>query len=321
MNVVPLLRLTVSPEEEGTRIDIYLVKVGKLPSRAFAQKLLKREKVKIGPVALKPSYLVRAGDEIQIELEEAKPPTLEAEDLPLSILYEDTDLIVVNKPRGMVVHPAAGNPRGTLVNALLKHCRDLSGIGGVLRPGIVHRLDKDTSGALVVAKNDYTHLALSAQLKKREMFRVYIALVHGSLPALEGEINAPIGRHPVHRKKMAVVPKGRPATTRYRVLAELGPYTLVQAKLVTGRTHQIRVHFQYLGRPVAGDPVYGRAKEPFALDGQALHAALLGFKHPRTGEEMRFTAPLPPDLKAAITYCQERWGGGKSEIILDPFPD
>ncbi|HEY8392488.1 MAG TPA: RluA family pseudouridine synthase [Capillibacterium sp.] len=321
MSIVPYLRLTVSQEEDGIRIDTFLARFGKLPSRAFAQKLLKSGKVKIGPAALKPSYLVRAGDEIEVELEEAKPLAVEAEDLPLNILYEDQDLIVVNKPRGMVVHPAAGNPRGTLVNALLKHCQDLSGIGGVLRPGIVHRLDKDTSGALVVAKNDFTHLALAAQLKKRQMFRVYLALVHGALPAPEGEIDAPIGRHPVNRKKMAVVPQGRPAITRYRVLAELGPYTLVQAKLVTGRTHQIRVHFQYLGHPVAGDPVYGRGKEPFALEGQALHAAMLGFTHPRTGKAMRFAAPLPPDLAAAITYCQERWGGGKSEIRLDPFPD
>jgi 23S rRNA pseudouridine1911/1915/1917 synthase len=318
---VPLLRLTVDPEDEGIRIDTFLAQVGKLPSRTFVQKLLKKGKVKVGSVTIKPSYLVRAGDEIQVEIEEAKPLTLEAEDLPLAILYEDADLIVVNKPRGMVVHPAAGNPKGTLVNALLNHCRDLSGIGGVLRPGIVHRLDKDTSGAMVVAKNDFTHLALATQLKQRVIFRGYLALVHGSLPAPEGEIDAPIGRHPVHRKKMAVVPKGRPAQTCYRVLAELGPYTLVQAKLITGRTHQIRVHFQYLGHPVAGDPVYGRAKEPFALDGQALHATRLGFAHPRTGQKMSFTAPLPVDFAAAITYCQQRWGGRKSEINLDPFQD
>lgn len=321
MSMVPLLRFTVSPEEEGIRVDAFLAQVEPIPSRAFAQKLLKNGKVKVASLPVKPSYRLQAGDVIEVDWEEPQPLAVEAEDLPLTVLYEDGDLIVVNKPRGMVVHPAAGNPSGTLVNALLKHCQDLSGIGGVLRPGIVHRLDKDTTGALVVAKNDFTHLGLATQLKAGQMIRIYLALVHGTLATPEGEINAPIGRHPVYRKKMAVVPGGKPAHTSYRVLAVFGPYTLVWVRLHTGRTHQIRVHFQYIGHPVAGDPVYGRGKEPFMLDGQALHAAGLGFTHPRTGQEMRVAAPLPADLETAIRYCGERWGPKKNEIILDPFSD
>ena len=315
-----LQRFRINAENEGKRIDLFLAQIAKLPSRAFAQRLLKNGKVKVGHCAVKPNYLLRDGDEIEVQLEEPKPLKIKAEDLPLAILYEDADLIVINKPRGMVVHPAAGNFSGTLVNALLRHCHDLSGIGGVLRPGIVHRLDKDTSGALVVAKNDRTHLALSSQLKERRMIRIYVALVHGTLPAVEGEINAPIGRHPHQRKKMAVHGRGKPALTYYRVLASFGPYTLVQARLISGRTHQIRVHFKYIGHPVAGDPVYGQAKEPFALGGQALHAAVLGFIHPRSGKKMRLEAPLPTDLEAALAYCQRRWAAN-SEIALDLFQE
>jgi 23S rRNA pseudouridine1911/1915/1917 synthase len=317
---VVLQRFRINAENEGKRIDLFLAQIAKLPSRAFAQRLLKNGKVKVGHCAVKPSYLLRDGDEIEVQLEEPKPLKLKTEDLPLAILYEDADLIVINKPRGMVVHPAAGNFSGTLVNALLRHCHDLSGIGGVLRPGIVHRLDKDTSGALVVAKNDRTHLALSSQLKERRMIRIYVALVHGTLPALEGEINAPIGRHPRQRKEMAVHSQGKPALTYYRVLASFGPYTLVQARLSTGRTHQIRVHFKYIGHPVAGDPVYGQAKEPFTLGGQALHAAVLGFIHPCSGKTMRLVAPLPADLEVALAYCQCRWAPN-SQIALDLFQE
>ncbi|HBL35804.1 MAG TPA: RNA pseudouridine synthase [Firmicutes bacterium] len=314
-------RFKISAEDEGKRIDTFLAQMAELPSRAFAQKLLKNGKVKVDHCAVKPSYLLRDGDEIEVEVEEPKPLELKAEDLPLTILYEDADLIVVNKPRGMVVHPAAGNSSGTLVNALLKHCHDLSGIGGVMRPGIVHRLDKDTSGALVVAKNDRTHLALSNQLKARQMSRIYVALVHGTLPAMKGEINAPIGRHPRQRKQMAVHPQGKPALTYYRVLASFGPYTLAQARLMSGRTHQIRVHFKYIGHPVAGDPVYGQAKEPFGIGGQALHAAVLGFNHPRSGKDLRLVAPLPADLEAAIAYCRRRWAPENSENALDLFQE
>jgi len=279
-----------------------------LPSRTYAQKLLKKGKVAVNGQTVKASYLLQTGDLITLDFEEPKPPTVEAEDIPLDILYEDQDLVVVNKPRGLVVHPAPGNQQGTLVNALLNHCTDLSGIGGVIRPGIVHRLDKDTSGVLVVAKNDQAHLTLARQLKQRTMARIYLALAHGRLPAPEGTVSAPIGRHPVHRKKMAVRADGRPATTHYRVLEELGPYTFLQLKLDTGRTHQIRVHLQYIGHPVAGDQVYGRGTEPFAIDGQALHAAALRLLHPRTGQVMEFTAPLPADFQAALAYCREKWG-------------
>ena len=312
---MPLLRYTVKQEEEGLRIDLFLAQAPELPSRAFAQKLLKSGKVTVNTRPVKPSYLVQNGDLVRVDFEAPKPLAVKAEDIPLDILYEDQDLVVVNKPRGMVVHPAAGNQSGTLVNALLNYCTDLSGIGGVIRPGIVHRLDKDTSGALVVAKHDQSHLALAQQLKQRTMTRIYLALVHGHLPAIEGTINAPIGRHPVHRKKMAVIPQGRPAVTYYRLLEELGPYTLLQAKLTTGRTHQIRVHLQYIGHPVAGDEVYSRTKEPFTIKGQALHAAILRLIHPRTGKLMEFNAPLPPDFQAVIDYCRKRWG--KSRDLLD----
>ena len=308
MNVVPLLRFIVEPEDVGLRIDVFLTQVGKLPSRSFAQRLLKNGKVTVNSFVIKPSYQVQEGDRIEAEFEEPKPLEIEPEDLPLDILYEDKDLVVVNKPRGMVVHPAVGNSRGTLVNALLTHCNDLSGIGGIIRPGIVHRLDKDTSGALVVAKHDQSHLALAKQLKERTMTRIYIALAHGSLSLAEGTIDAPIGRDPIHRQKMAIIPKGRPAITYYRVIEELGPYTLLEAKLETGRTHQIRAHLQYLGHPVVGDHVYGRQKEPFTIKGQALHAAILGFIHPQTGRYMEFNAPLPADLQSVIDYCRKRWG-------------
>lgn len=305
---MPLLRCKVKPEEEGLRIDVFLAQAHDLPSRAFAQKLLKNEKVTVNAHFVKPSYLVQKGDLVTVDFEAPKPLAVKAEDIPLDILYEDQDLVVVNKPRGMVVHPAAGHHSGTLVNALLNYCTDLSGIGGVIRPGIVHRLDKDTSGVLVVAKHDRSHLALAQQLKKRTMTRIYLALTHGRMSAVEGTINAPIGRHPVHRKKMAVMTKGRPAVTYYRVLEELGLYTLLQAKLTTGRTHQIRVHLQYIGHPVAGDQVYGRPKEPFTIKGQALHAATLRLIHPRTGKQMEFNAPLPPDFQKVIDYCRKRWG-------------
>ncbi|NLW56717.1 MAG: RluA family pseudouridine synthase [Firmicutes bacterium] len=304
---MPLLRYTVNQEDEGLRIDIFLARTSELPSRTFVQKLLKNGRVTVNAQTVKPSYLLQKGDLVTVDFEEPKPPTVEAEDIPLDILYEDQDLVVVNKPRGMVVHPAPGNQRGTLVNALLNYCKDLSGIGGVIRPGIVHRLDKDTSGVLVVAKHDQSHLSLARQLKQRTMVRLYLALVHGRPSAVEGTISAPIGRHPVHRKRMAVSAEGRPATTYYRILEELGPYTLLQVQLSTGRTHQIRVHLQYLGHPVAGDQVYGRRTEPFTIEGQALHAATLRLLHPRTGQLMEFTAPLPSDFQRVLAYCRKKW--------------
>jgi len=224
---------------------------------------------------------------------EPRPVDVQAQDIPLDILYEDEDIIVINKPQGMVVHPAAGNYNSTLVNALLHHCRDLSGINGEMRPGIVHRIDKDTSGVLVVAKNDHSHVNLAQQIKDKTAVRKYIALVEGDIKEDAGTIDAPIGRHPVYRKKMAVVPGGRRAVTHFKVLERFGRYTLIEARLETGRTHQIRVHMAYIGHPVVGDPVYGYKRQSFNLNGQLLHAQCLGFKHPRTGRYMEFCAPLP----------------------------
>lgn len=228
------------------------------------------------------------------------------EEIPLDIVYEDADLVVVNKPRGMVVHPAAGNYRGTLVNALLNHCRDLSGINRALRPGIVHRLDKDTTGLLVVAKNDTAHLDLACQIKERRVKRQYLALVHGH-PPQEGTVDAPIGRHPVHRKKMAVEPRhGRPAVTHFRVLERYPGYALVEARLETGRTHQVRVHMAYIGHPLLGDPVYAPRRPRLGLAGQALHACTLGFRHPRTGEYLEFRAPLPRDFEEVLEHLRDK---------------
>src|SRR5690554_3874799 len=237
----------VKPEDEGERIDRLLSAMEWAPSRAYIQKLLKNGKVFVNGSPVKASYRPEAGEEILVEEEEPEPAGVEAQPLPLAILYEDEDLIVINKPRGMVVHPAPGNRENTLVNALLAHCRELSGVGGVARPGIVHRLDKDTSGVLVAAKNDFTHLALARQLKERTMTRKYLALVHGKISPAEGIVDAPIGRHPVKRKKMTVLPSGRRAVTRYRLLASAGSCTLLEVTLETGRTHQIRVHMQYIG--------------------------------------------------------------------------
>lgn len=300
-------RLKVEAGDEGERIDVFLARQEILPSRAFGQRLIKEKKVLVNSVPVKASYRVEAGDVIDVKYEEPKPLAVKPEPLPLEILYEDSDLIVVNKPRGMVVHPGAGNTEGTLVNALLAHCRDLSGIGGVLRPGIVHRLDKDTSGVLVVAKNDFAHLALAKQLKERSMTRKYLTLVRGRFPQPEGTINAPIGRDRVYRKRMSVLPGGRHAVTHYKVLEELGPYTFLEVRLETGRTHQIRVHMHYIGRPVVGDPVYGKGKDPFSLKGQALHAATLGFIHPRTFRYMEYTTPLPKEFQDVIDFCRKKW--------------
>src|SRR5690554_1106843 len=309
---MPRLNLTISGDDQGERIDHYLSRQGIFPSRAYLQKLIKAHQVRVNNTPVKASYKLADADEIQIEYEEPKPLKIKAEPLPLDILYEDEDLIVLNKPRGMVVHPAPGNYQGTMVNALLAHCDDLSGIGGVIRPGIVHRLDKDTSGVLVVAKNDRAHLSLAKQLKDHSMTRKYRALVHGRLKETTGRIEASIGRHPLQRKKMAVVAKGRRAVTHYRVLEELGPYTLLELRLETGRTHQIRVHMRHIGHPVAGDQVYGRGKEPFPLKGQALHAAVLGFYHPRTGDYLEFFSDPPTLIQQAIDYCRRRWGSSSA---------
>ncbi len=248
----------------------------------------------------KAGYKVKVNDRITITIPSPKISEVTAEDISLDVIYEDSDLIVVNKPRGMVVHPAAGNYSGTLVNALLAHCKDLSGIGGVERPGIVHRLDKETSGLIVAAKNDLAHNALAKQFKSREVKKEYIALVHGLIKEDEGVVEKKIGRHPKDRKKMAVVKGGRESVSAYNVLERFSNYTLVKVILKTGRTHQIRVHLSSIGHPLVGDRVYGSRHEDFDLSGQMLHAKRLGFIHPRTGKEMLFEAALPKDMEELL---------------------
>jgi 23S rRNA pseudouridine1911/1915/1917 synthase len=291
-------------EHAGRRLDAYLSQQGQFPSRAQAQKAISGGLVLVNGEKVKPGYRLRAGDRIRVAWRPPAPLLLEPEEIPLDIVYEDEDLLVVNKPQGLVVHPAPGHPRGTLVNALLHRCRDLAGIGGTLRPGIVHRLDKDTSGLLLVAKNDLAHLDLTGQLKAHAVQRVYLALVHGRPPAA-GTISAPIGRHERQRKKMAVRPGGgKEAITHYRVVEDLDGYALVEATLETGRTHQVRVHLASIGHPVVGDPLYGGRRSPVPVAGQLLHAYRLSFRHPRTGRPMEFTAPLPPAFAAALEHLR-----------------
>lgn len=295
----------VSDEEQGIRLDVLLASKFQELSRSHLQKNIANGLVIVNGKTSKANYKVQADDIITITFAEAKPVEIVAEDIPLNILYEDTDIVVVNKSRGMVVHPATGNYQGTLVNALLEHCQDLSGINGEIRPGIVHRLDKDTSGVMVAAKNDLAHLSLAEQIKNRTASRKYIAIVHGTIAEEKGMINAPLGRHPSDRKKMAVTfSNSKEAITRFRVIERFVNFTLVECKLQTGRTHQIRVHMQYIGHPVVGDPKYGPEKKRFAIAGQALHSAELSLKHPVTGEDMLFTAPLPQDMADILNQLQ-----------------
>lgn len=287
--------LTVCPEEEGQRLDGYIA--GQLPqlTRSAVQKLLAEGNIQVEGTPAAKSLRVKEGWEVRVSLPEPEETTVLPQNIPLDIVYEDDDLLVVNKPKGMVVHPAPGNPDGTLVNALLAHCgNSLSGINGVIRPGIVHRIDKDTSGLLMVAKNDVAHQGLAAQIQEHSFTREYEAVVYGNLREDRGMVNAPIGRHPVDRKKMAVTEKhSRPAVTHFQVLARYGSFTHVRLQLETGRTHQIRVHMAYLGHPVAGDPVYGPKKVITSLQGQCLHAKKIGFVHPVTREYLEFSSPLP----------------------------
>ena len=287
--------LTVCPEEEGQRLDGYIA--GQLPqlTRSAVQKLLAEGNIQVHGTPAAKSLRVKEGWEVRVSLPEPEETTVLPQNIPLDIVYEDDDLLVVNKPKGMVVHPAPGNPDGTLVNALLAHCgNSLSGINGVIRPGIVHRIDKDTSGLLMVAKNDVAHQGLAAQIQEHSFTREYEAVVYGNLREDRGMVNAPIGRHPVDRKKMAVTEKhSRPAVTHFQVLARYGSFTHVRLQLETGRTHQIRVHMAYLGHPVAGDPVYGPKKVITSLQGQCLHAKKIGFVHPVTREYLEFSSPLP----------------------------
>ncbi len=289
-----MTRLSCTATEEGTRIDVYLAgETGR--SRSFIQKLISEGSVLVNGKPVKAGYKLCEGDETEFEIGEAEPLEITPENIPLDIVYEDDDLIVVNKPKGMVVHPAAGNFEGTLVNALMYHCGDsLSGINGVLRPGIVHRIDKDTTGLLVACKNDKAHVCIADQLAVHSITRVYEAVVYNSFDVNEGTVDAPIGRHPVDRKKMAVVSKGgKHAVTHYTVIENIGRYAHISLKLETGRTHQIRVHMSHIHHPLLGDTVYGPAKDPFGLTGQALHAGTLGFVHPTTGEYMEFHSDPP----------------------------
>lgn len=288
--------LTAGQEAVGLRIDKYICEQTEGFSRSFIQKLLKEEKVLIAGKPVKANYKLTGSEEITIQIPQQMEPDILAENIPLDILYEDTDLLVVNKPKGMVVHPGAGHYSGTLVNALMYHCKDqLSGINGVLRPGIVHRIDQNTTGSLLVCKNDFSHNHIALQLKEHSITRKYRAIVHGNLKEDEGTVNAPIGRHPTERKKMAVnVKNGREAITHYRVLERFGQYTYIECQLETGRTHQIRVHMSSIHHPILGDDIYGPARCPISgLQGQTLHAMVLGFIHPRTNEYMEFSAPLP----------------------------
>ncbi|RKD34236.1 RNA pseudouridine synthase [Lacrimispora algidixylanolytica] len=289
------LEFIVTAEDAGIRIDRYLSDQCSQVSRSYLQKLLKEEAVLVNEKPVKSNYKVGTLDKIQLAIPEAVELEIEAEDMPLDIIYEDKDIILINKPKGMVVHPAAGHYSGTLVNGLMSHCKeDLSGINGVMRPGIVHRIDMDTTGALIVCKNDVAHNSIAEQLKEHSITRKYFAVVHGVLKQDEGTISAPIGRHPVDRKKMSINEKnGREAVTHYRVLERYRQFTYVECQLETGRTHQIRVHLASIGHPLLGDSVYGPAKSPYRLNGQTLHAGILGIIHPRTGEYMEFTAPLP----------------------------
>lgn len=287
--------LMVPEDSSGIRIDKYLSEVCSDLSRSYLQKLLRSELIEVNGALVKSSFKVGAGDRISLEVPEAVEPEILAEDIPLEVLYEDSDIILINKPKGMVVHPAAGHYSGTLVNALLHHCRgELSGINGVQRPGIVHRIDRDTTGVLIVCKNDFAHGSLAEQLKEHSITRRYYAIVHGNLKEDDGTVDAPIGRHPLDRKKMSINEKnGKEAVTHYHVLERFGKFTYVECRLETGRTHQIRVHMASIGHPLLGDEVYGPAKCPYKLRGQTLHAGVLGIVHPRTGEYMEFHAPLP----------------------------
>jgi 23S rRNA pseudouridine1911/1915/1917 synthase len=298
------MEFKVEEEDAGTRIDKYISNLVEGKSRSFIQGMIEKGAVLVNGNIKKSNYTVRTGDVILVTVPEPVEMSIKAEKIPLEILYEDADLVVVNKKQGMVVHPASGVYSGTLVNALLDHCTDLSGINGVLRPGIVHRIDKDTSGILVVAKNDNAHNILAHQLKEHSMTRVYYALVEGIVKQDEGVVDAPLGRHPVEKIKMAVVRDGRSAVTRYRVIKRYKAQTLVECMLETGRTHQIRVHMAHIGHPVVGDPVYGHKKQRFKLEGQLLHAKKLGFIHPSTGEYVEFESPLPDYFVKVLTVLE-----------------
>ncbi|MGG3882438.1 RluA family pseudouridine synthase [Brevibacillus panacihumi] len=296
----------IEPSDAGERVDKYITLQNEDWSRSQVQAWIKEGRVTVGGEPVKNNYKLQAEDELTLRVPPPREMAILPEQMPLDIVYEDSDVVVVNKPRGLVVHPAPGHYSGTLVNGLLAHCKDLSGINGVLRPGIVHRIDKDTSGLLMVAKNDKAHMSLAAQLKEHSVNRKYVAIVHGVIPHEMGTIEAPIGRDPKNRQQMAVVfENSKPAVTHFVVLERFKNFTLVELKLETGRTHQIRVHMKYIDHPLAGDPKYG-PKQTLDLDGQALHAKTLGFVHPRTGEHLEFEAPMPDELEQVIHFLRQQ---------------
>lgn len=289
------LQFVVEEEQSGERIDKFLSETLPELSRSYIQKLIKDNQVTANEKVVKANYKLNTGDVLYLEEPELKEPDILPENIPLKILYEDADFLVVNKPKGMVVHPSAGHYSGTLVNALMYHCKDeLSGINGVMRPGIVHRIDMDTTGSLLVCKNDFAHNDIAQQLKEHSITRIYHAIVHGVLKEDEGTIHAPIGRHPIERKKMSINEKnGKDAVTHYKVIQRFDNFTYIQCQLETGRTHQIRVHMSSIRHPLLGDEIYGPAKCPYKLQGQTLHAKTIGIIHPRTKEYIEVDAPLP----------------------------
>ncbi|MFH5182850.1 RluA family pseudouridine synthase [Paenibacillus sp. TAB 01] len=300
---------TAEAEDRGERIDKFITdSLEEDVSRTQVQQWIKEGHLTVNGGQVKPNYKLAEGDRLQLTIPEPEELDLAPEAIPLNVVYEDSDVIVVNKPRGLVVHPAPGHYSGTLVNALLYHCHDLSGINGVMRPGIVHRIDKDTSGLLMAAKNDLAHVSLAAQLKEHSVNRKYIAVVHGNVAHEHGTIDAPIGRDPKDRKLYTVTESNsKHAVTHFVVLERFGDYTLMELKLETGRTHQIRVHMKFIGHPLVGDPAYGPSRSrDIAMEGQALHAAVLGFVHPRTGEHLQFEAELPEDMTKLLHVLKNR---------------
>lgn len=301
------ITITITDEMADERIDKCIHEVIDNFSRSFIQKLIKEGNVLVNGNTIKANYVAKTDDAVVMNIPDAIEPDILPEDIPLDILYEDEDILIVNKPKDMVVHPAAGHTSGTLVNAIMFHCKDnLSGINGVLRPGIVHRIDKDTTGSLIICKNDMAHNAIAEQLKEHSITRKYRAIVVGRVTNDEGTIDAPIGRHPNDRKKMSINHQnGKRAVTHYKVLERFDKYSYVECQLETGRTHQIRVHMTSIGHPLLGDSVYSNAKFPFHLSGQTLHAMVIGFVHPRTGQYIEFEAPLPDYFEKLLSNLRK----------------